>query len=122
MTKRYAIWDKKTNIITPTFEVFTPEQWMEKYPAAKLDNFTVVCSAGDVNGGFFGVLSQMVRMYENIGCDFSSCSTDEEKLEAIEAFEDARNTPSNEASAEERIAAALEYQNLVSMEDTEETV
>lgn len=122
MAKRYAIWDKKTNIITPVFEILTPEQWIERYPAAGIDSFTVVCSAGDVNGGYFGILSQMVHMYEAMGCDFSICNTDEEKLEAIEAFEDKKNTPSNEPSAEERIAAALEYQNLISMEDTQETI
>ena len=36
---------------------------------------------------------------------------EENKLEVIEAFEDAMNTPSTEPTAEERIAAAMEYQN-----------
>lgn len=112
MAKRYAIWDKETPIITPIMEVLTPEQWVERYPVAKLDNITVVCSAGEINGGFFGTLGQMVQMYEAQGCDFSACTTDEEKLEAIEAFEDAMNAPSTEPTAEERIAAALEYQNM----------
>lgn len=112
MAKRYAIWDKETPIITPIMEVLTPEQWKERYPVAKLDNITVVCAAGEINGGFFGTLGQMVQMYEAQGCDFSACTTDEEKLEAIEAFEDAMNAPSTEPTAEERIAAALEYQNM----------
>ena len=117
MAKRYAIWDKQTTIITPIFEVFTPEQWMEKYPVAKLDSVIVVCSAGEINGGFFGTMNQMVQIYESQGCDFSSCTTDEEKLNAIEAFEDVREAAalaaSQEPSAEERIASALEYQNLM---------
>ena len=33
----------------------------------------------------------------------------------IEAFEIAMNTPSDEPSAEERIAAALEFQNLMNL-------
>ena len=111
MAKRYAIWDKKTPIITPIYEVLTPEQWMERYPAAAIESVTVVCSAGEVNGGFFGTLSQMVAMYEAEGADFSECTTAEEKLEVIEAFEDLMNTPSDEPTAEERIAAAMEYQN-----------
>lgn len=127
MAKRYAIWDKKTPIITPIFEVLTPEQWMERYPAAGLDSVTVVCSAGEINGGFFGTLNQMVQMYEGQGCDFSVCSTDEEKLETMEAFEDARNAPNPEAKANEEltaaslasIAASLEYQNLITLEDVE---
>ena len=108
MSKRYAIWDKQTTIITPIMEVLTPEQWMERYPVARLDSITVVCSAGEINGGFFGTLGQMVQMYEAQGCDFSACTTDEEKRGAIEAFEDALNTPSTEPTAEERTATALE--------------
>ena len=118
MAKRYAIWDKKTTIITPIFEVLSPEQWKERYPVAKLDNVVIVCSAGEINGGFFGTLGQMVQRFEKAGCDFSACTTDEEKLEAIEAFEEAEKEAAmlraaNNVSAEERIAAALEYQNLI---------
>ena len=121
MLKRYAIWDKQTTIITPIYEVLTPEQWIERYPVAALSTVTVVCGAGEVNGSFFGTLGQMVQMYEGMGADFSVCTTDEEKLEVIEEFEDAMNAPSTEATAEERIAAALEYQNLASLDDVDET-
>ena len=122
MTKRYAIWDKQTTIITPIYEVLTPEQWIERYPAAASPAITVVCGAGEINGSFFGTLGQMVQHYETMGCDFSECNTDEEKLEAIEAFEDTMNTPrtNNEPTAEERIAAALEYQVMASLPDEEE--
>lgn len=117
MLKRYAIWDKTSPIITPVGEVLTAEQWIARYPVAALQNITVVCSAGDINGGFFGVLSQMVQMYEAQGADFSEAETDIEKLEVIEAFEDERNTPSNEPTPEERIAAALEFQAMSSLPD-----
>ncbi len=113
--KRYAIWNKKDSIITPIGEVLTAEQWIERYPVAALDNITIVCSAGEINGGFFGTLGQMVQMYENQGADFSACETDEDKLRVIEDFEDAMNTPSDEPTAEERIAAAMEFQNLLSL-------
>ena len=88
--------------------MLTAEQWIDRFPVAGVPSITVVCGAGEINGAFFGTLGQMVQMYEAQGADFSTCTTDEEKLEAIEAFEDARNTPSNEPSAEERQAAALE--------------
>lgn len=110
---RYAIWNKTDPIITPIGEVLTSEQWIERYPLAGLDTITVVCAAGEVNGAFFGTLGQMVQMYEAQGCDFSACITAEDKLEAIEAFEDAMNAPSTEPTSEERIAAALEYQNAI---------
>lgn len=108
--KRYAIWDRETDVITPIGEILTPEQWMERYPVAR--KLTTVCSAGDINGGFFGVLSQMKLMYQNEGADFSEATTDEQVLEVIEAFEDARNEAAAEAANvvtdETRIADALE--------------
>ena len=119
MLKRYSIWDKQTPVITPSGEIFTAEEWMIRYPVAALPNITIVGSAGEINGGYFGTLGSMVQMYENAGVDFSSATTDEEKLEIIEAFEDEMNTPieTTESSPEERIAAALELANLINMPD-----
>ena len=127
MAKRYAIWNKTDKILTPIGEVLTPEQWIERYPIAGVDTITVVCGAGEINGAFFGTLGQMVQMYENQGADFSACTTGEEKLEVIEAFEDEKNTPaegtvSNEeltATSLASIAASLEYQNMLTLEDAE---
>lgn len=111
--KRYAIWNKQDPILTPIGEVLTAEQWIQRYPIAGLDHITVLCAAGEINGGFFGTLGQMVDIYTNQGCDFSGCETPEEKLAAIEAFDDAREAAEAEAaanalSAEERQAEALE--------------
>lgn len=125
--KKYAIWNKKDPIITPIGEVLTAEEWKQRYPVAALEHITVICSAGEVNGGFFGTLGQMVQMYEAQGADFSACETDEDKLNAIEAFEDTRNAAdegvvSNEeltATSLASIAASLEYQNMMTLEDTE---
>lgn len=111
--KRYAIWDKKSPIITPIGEVLSAEQWIARYPVAGVSSITVVCGAGEINGSFFGTLGQMVQMYEAQGADFSACVSDEDKLQVIEDFEDAMNAPSTDPSAEERIAAALEYQNMM---------
>ena len=117
--KRYAIWDKVSPIITPIGEVLTAEKWIERYPVAGVASITVVCGAGEINGSFFGTLGQMRQMYEAQGADFSSCETAEDQLAVIEAFEDAMNAPSTEATAEERIAAALEYQVMASLPDEE---
>ena len=129
---KYAIWNKKDLILTPSGEVFTAEQWITRYPIAGLDSITVVCAAGEINGGFFGTLGQMVTMYENEGCDFSACTTPEEKLAAIEAFEDKRNADSiaaaESAKANEEmnsmalasIAASMEFQNMMTLDDVED--
>jgi len=126
--KRYAIWNKIDPIITPIGEVLTPEQWIQRYPVAGVPSITVVCAAGEINGGFFGTLGQMVEMYAKMGCDFSACKTAEDKLAAIEAFEDAKKAEAkaaaeeaaNAVSTDERIAAALEAQVMMSLPDEEE--
>jgi hypothetical protein len=114
---RYAIWNKKDPILTPIGEVLTAEQWIDRYPIAGVESITVVCAGGEINGGFFGTLGQMVDMYTKAGCDFSACETAEDKLNAIEAFEDAREVEAAEAAQKaaeqeaynaERTAQALE--------------
>ena len=117
MSKRYAIWDKQSQIITPVGEVLTAEEWKARYPVARLDNITIICSAGEINGGFFGTLGQMKKMCEDRGADFSSCKNDQEVLDAIEVWEEAQSSNVTEPApdSEERIAAALEYQNLLAM-------
>lgn len=115
MTKRYAIWDKKSPVITPSGEIFTADEWKARYPVAALENITVVCGAGEMNGSFFGTLGQMKQMYGANGVDFSQCTSPEQCLEVIEAYEDEMNKPNTEPTTEERIAAALEFQNLMAM-------
>lgn len=133
--KRYAIWNKQDVILTPVGEVFTAEQWIQRYPIAGLDSITVVCAAGEINGGFFGTLGQMVEMYTNQGCDFSTCQTAEDKLATIEAFDEAKRLAAAEAAKEKAeieasnaelsatslasIAAQLEYQNMMTLDDVE---
>lgn len=123
---RYAIWNKEDEILTPIGEVLSAEEWKARYPMAGLERVTVVCGGGEINGAFFGTLGQMVENCEKQGCDFSGCQTDEEKLAMIEAFEDMQNAPSDEVTSEEltatslaSIAASMEYQNLLTLEDVE---
>lgn len=117
MSKRYAIWDKVSPVLTPSGEVFTAEEWKARYPAAKLDSITVLCSAGEINGGFYGTLGQLKHLYETQGAQFDEGLNNQQLLDAIEAWEDeqAAKPVETEATAEERIAAALEYQNLLSL-------
>ena len=131
MSKKYAIWNKKDPIITPIGEVLTPEQWIERHPVAGVPTITVLCAAGEINGAIFGTLGQLVETFEKLGCDFSACSTDEEKLAAIEAFDAEREAAEAKAIAEAQakedkqadslasIAASLEFQNMMSLPDVE---
>ena len=125
---RYAIWNKEDMILTPIGEVLTANDWINRYPIAGVPSIKVVCAGGEINGAFFGTLGQMIEMYTKRGCDFSSCETDQDKLDAIEAFEDAVNTPNTDYISNEEltatslasIAAQLEYQNMMTLDDVEE--
>lgn len=112
---RYQIWNKTDKIYTPGGPVFTPEEWINLYQWIDSPTATPVIGGGTLNGSFIGELSEMKSMYEQSGADFSECQNNEDILAAIEAFEDKMNTPDPTPSAQERIAAALEYQNLLSM-------
>lgn len=132
---KYAIWNKKDPILTPIGEVLTAEQWIERYPIAGVATVNIVCAGGEINGAFFGTLGRMVEMYAKQGCDFSACETAEDKLSAIEAFEEAREAEAAaqaKAQAEQAainaelnaaslasIAASMEYQNMMTLEDVE---
>lgn len=111
--KRYMIWDKVSNVYTPSGERFTPEEWMNRYPIFEEEWAIPVISQPPINGGFCGELTQMKNMYANQGAEFTDDMTNDQILESIEAFEDLMNTPSGEPSAETRIADALEYQNMM---------
>ena len=133
---KYAIWDKVSPVITPIGEVLTAEQWIARYPVAGVETITVVCAAGEINGAFFGTLGQMVHDASSQGCDFSACETAEEKLAAIEAFEAAKAAEAAEAAKVEAenaavqaemnaaalasIAASMEYQNMLTLDDVAE--
>lgn len=133
---RYQIWNKTDTIYTygPPYK-FTPEQWMEKYPWAEVDA-CVISGDGVINGAFCMPLSGMVANASREGCDFSACTTDEEKLNAIMAFEDAKEAEARAKAQEEAeakamneelnatslasIAASMEYQNMLTLPDEEE--
>lgn len=93
----------------PNGEIATPEVMEQNYPA--IMTFTHIIETDEAGEVCFAVqnLSAMRGFY---GID-SSLTEDE----AIAAIQEIVNTPEPEAdpSAEERIAAALEYQNLASM-------
>lgn len=114
---KYQIWDRASNIYTPIGEELTAEQWMKRYGWMKNPAVVPVIDGGVINGAFCGELSTMVEHYTSLGADFSQATTNAEKLAVIEAFEVAQAAEQPVATAEERIAAALEYQVLASMPD-----
>lgn len=129
MAKKYVIWDEKCDVITPSGRVFTAEQWMDEFPMARLDYIELVISGGVINGALCDVYQNMIERYEKT-IDFSNCKTKQECLDLIEEYEDnmmsqSLNVISNEeltASALASIAASLEYQNMLTLDDVEEEI
>lgn len=117
-SKRYQVWNKTDNVITPIGEVLSPEQWLEKFPMGRA--LDLVIGGGTINGSFCGEYTSMIDMYEKQGCDFTGCVTQQDHLDAIEAFEDAQNAPSDVTPDETRIADALEDLVVLNMPDVEE--
>lgn len=124
MSKRYAIWDKVSDIYTPVGERLTAQQWIDRYGWIKAPGSVPVVAAGLINGALIDELGQMKTRYEQQGCVFTDGMSNQEILDAIEAFEDQRaaetkaaaEEAANTPSAEERLAAAVEFQNLLAME------
>jgi hypothetical protein len=110
---RYVIWDKRATIVTPVGEVLTPQQWIDRYPAAGIEGIRYIVGGGIINGNVMMEYNATIEHYARQGCDFTGCETERDFLDAIEAFEDYVPEDTGESSPEERIAAALEYNNLL---------
>lgn len=116
--KKYQVWNKTDNIITPIGEVLSPEQWLERYPMGRA--LDLVIGGGTINGSHCMEYTSFVDMYEKMGCDFTGCVTQQDYLDAIEAFEIEQNQPSDMVDNETRIADALEDLVVLNMPDEEE--
>lgn len=113
---RYQIWDGVSTINTPSGAQFTAEQWAAKYPWVRIPGAKMVITTGIINGGCAMELEATKAHYKRLGAAIEDGMSDAAALAAIEAFED--NPPTTgESSAEERIAAALELQNLMALPD-----
>ncbi|MDR1310824.1 MAG: hypothetical protein LBK01_02960 [Burkholderiaceae bacterium] len=112
---RYKLWDKQETLYTPSGEAFTAEEYLGKNKWAGNPAIKVIICNAPINCGVFMEYSQTVAQYKKMGAAITDDMTDEEVLQAIEDFED--TPPVVDPSPEERMAAALELQNLMSMED-----
>lgn len=119
---RYQIWDKTSDVYTPSGAKFTAKEWATRYPWSDIPGAKMIITTGIINGGVAMEFESTKTVYTQRGAAITEDMTDEEVLAAIEDFEDNPPTVEESVSAEERIAAALEYQNLTTLEDaTEDT-
>ena len=112
---RYKIYDNSSDVITPVGEVLTAEQWLDRYPWGRFAKMIV--GGGVINGSVALIFDEAVERCRKAGCDFSGCTTDEDYLAAMEAFEDAPPMADTGVSDQTRIADALEDMVALSLPD-----
>jgi hypothetical protein len=117
---KYKIWDKQENLITPTGKIFTPADVFAEYPASQVPGIKYIIADQPINMAVFMEFEQTKNVYKSIGANITDNMSDEEVLLAIQDFEE--NPPVASPTAEERIASALEFQNLLGMPDEEEVI
>lgn len=93
----------------PNGELATPEKVREKFPA--VNTFTHIVETDEAGQVLFAI-QNLAAIKSQMGIDANL--SEEESISKIEELRNAP-APEPEVSAEERIAAALEYQNLTSM-------
>lgn len=101
---RYIIWDHVSPVITPSGEVFTAQEWEDRYPAAQLIPY--VMAGGDMNGALMQSYGTLKDMYARQGCDFTGLADGQAVLDKIEWFEDAQAEAAAEAAEAARQAEA----------------
>ena len=113
--KKIIKYDGEKVFMYPNGKLATKEQILNDFPAAL--TFTHIIETDENEEVCFAVqnLSAMRGIY-----NLDSLLTEEEAIAKIEEI--INTVPEEEISAEERIASALEFQNLMSMEDVEEVV
>lgn len=117
---RYQIWDKESDVYTPSGTMFTAQEWAARYPWVNIPGAKMIITTGIINGGAAMEFEATKTAYTQRGAAITDDMTDEEVLAAIEDFED--NPPgADDPSVEERTAAALEFLAVSSLPDEETT-
>lgn len=110
MKQYFELYDDTKTYYSPRGEVFTPEVVGERYAIVNSGlPVVIVTDKNHILFGGYGLLSQYRDMY-----DIDDALTDEEAIMEIERVANLPQ-PEPEPSAEERIAAALEFQNVLAL-------
>lgn len=102
-------YDGSKTYMFPNGELATPERVKKDYPA--VEAFTHIVETDEAGQVMFAI-QNLAAIKSQMGIDISVSEED-----AINLIEELRNAPAPEpeVSAEERIAAALEFQNVLNM-------
>lgn len=114
--KKLYFFDKTKTYIYPNNKLATPDVVAKDFPATQVGVKYVVTSDED------GIIMSGLDMFSTLKSVYqiNSSLSDEEALQAIENILNTPETVDETPSAEERIAAALEYQVMSSLPDEQE--
>ena len=114
--KKLYFFDKTKTYIYPNNKLATPDVVAKDFPATQVGVKYVVTSDED------GIIMSGLDMFSTLKSVYQidSSLSDEEALQAIENILNTPETVDETPSAEERIAAALEYQVMSSLPDEQE--
>lgn len=112
MYRKLEIYNHEKTYLFPNMCVATPEEVAKNYSAVNIPSLTTVIET-DESGIMFYTAPEPISVLKSRHGVNQSLS-DEEAIAAIEEILNAPQ-PDPEPTAEERIAAALEFQNLLSM-------
>jgi hypothetical protein len=112
---KYKIWDKKENIYTPSGHMSTAEDIFRETPLAAVPGIKFIICDAPINGGVFMEFTQTRDMFKQMGAPITNTMSDQQVLDAITNFENRKVEAL--PTSEERMAAAMEFQNLLELED-----
>ena len=87
------------------------------YPAASLPNTKYIICDAPISMGVFMEFEATKEHYKRLGVPITDDMTDQEVLDAISCWEE--NPPEPAPTAEERIAAILEFQSMMMLPGNE---
>jgi hypothetical protein len=108
---KLEIYNNNKVYLFPNMKPATPEIVARDYAAV---NITKCVVTSDISGEMFYAIEPLNAMVQRLDIDITNMLSDEEKLVAMENKLN-EPAPVPQPSAQDRIAAAMEYQNLLSM-------
>lgn len=106
---KFKLWDRQEILYTPAGRAFTPAEIFAQFPLANNPASQWIIQDDEINMGMFQNLSMTKGQLIDQGMEVPEGATNEEVLQCIENWYNRK--PENPVTVEERIAAAMEFQN-----------
>lgn len=111
----FQVWNKADKLYAPNGKEITAQEFLAKHPMFNNPSAKCVISAGVANLAFMAEMEMFKKHFKSRGVPITEDMTDDEVINAVNEWEANPPVVEEPVSAEERIAAALELGNLISM-------